>query len=280
MFYKFFCGNLIILFFSYIIFFIYDFVFRDNIGGIIHTNNSIRRHRDNKTLEEEEETWFDLEDEEMGTPPLANDSSNESLSTKPLSAKLKDVDLLDNLPLRNDSNRPGSPQNNIRPGSPQNNIRPGSPQNNGKLPTQPNSRPSSPQNNLHPISPQKKLRIGNDDDSVIPTYKPGNSPVANKTFFNSQKTPINRVNKQIPGTLNKPVINIKINSGNINSSVSKLEKVEDEKLENYKHLENGLDGNHVADPVKNDSNGKTPVREVLKTQQVSAVFTAKPVSKP
>lgn len=91
--------------------------------GIIYVNNTSRKRRDDRVLDEYEENWFDTEDDEV----VNSTNELESTSTKPLSAKLKDVDLIDNLdspPTSQNSRRPDSPQsvfhlqNSERPNSP------------------------------------------------------------------------------------------------------------------------------------------------------------------
>ncbi|XP_057315751.1 serine/threonine-protein phosphatase 4 regulatory subunit 3-B-like [Hydractinia symbiolongicarpus] len=91
--------------------------------GIIYVNNTTRKRRDDRVLDEYEENWFDTEDDEV----VNSTNELESTSTKPLSAKLKDVDLIDNLdspPTSQNSRRPDSPesvfhlQNSERPNSP------------------------------------------------------------------------------------------------------------------------------------------------------------------
>ena len=158
--------------------------FRDEkIPGIIHSSDGVRKKRDDRVLDEYEENWFDTEDDELNT------TTNSETSMKPLNAKLKDVDLLDNLP---SLNRPSSPQkasqNHTKsgPNSPQKNV------------LSDNARKGSPE---VPKCTQKIL-----PDSPRPT-----SPNSHKNHEEKFLT-----NKQFPGLNNKPLMSIKINSGILN----------------------------------------------------------------
>lgn len=156
-------------------------------------------------MDEYEENWFDSEEDELNS---LNDTpsptkTNDALSTKPLSSKLKDVDLLDNIPLK----RTGSPPPIIRANSPNgtlSNCRPTSPQNNRKSinPTSSPPRPGSPINNvMKPLSPQnssnssKQENVLNNKNNITKTE---NWSVAN--------------NLPLVKNNNKPLIQIKINS--------------------------------------------------------------------
>ena len=171
-------------------------LFREQSSGIIHVNNTVRKRRDDRVLDEYEESYFEAEDDD-DTIPL-NETTTES-PTKPLSAKLKDVDLIDNLSLnRSDSqhlqnlNRPASPQNTLRPGSPQNSLSPG-----------------SSQNVLRPGSPQKTVQGGLQISTkqVEVSDSPNKSPPEAQNHLT--RLPLA---KQLPGINHKPVMNIRINS--------------------------------------------------------------------
>ncbi|XP_065661891.1 serine/threonine-protein phosphatase 4 regulatory subunit 3B isoform X2 [Hydra vulgaris] len=160
----------------------------EKVSGIIHSSDGVCKKRDDRVLDEYEENWFDAEDDESNV--TTNSEVNNAM--KPLNSKLKDVDLLDNIP---SLNRPSSPQklsqNNTKsgPNSPQKNV------------LSENSRKGSPE--VHK-SGQKIL-----PDSPRPT-----SPISHKNLEERFST-----NKQLPGLNNKPLMNIKINTGILNSLI-------------------------------------------------------------
>eukprot|EP00111_Clytia_hemisphaerica_P024934 TCONS_00073459-protein len=91
-------------------------------GGIIHDQPSSREKRDDRTMDSYEEAWFRSDDDDDELPELPTDQTippsteiADGATTKPLSAKLKDVELLDNKnssETHNATNGPSSPVHN------------------------------------------------------------------------------------------------------------------------------------------------------------------------
>jgi len=246
-----------------------------------NTVGNLRKRRDDRVLlDEEEETWFNLEDEEINTtPPLENQQETNSPTTKPINTKLKDVDLIDNKTTVA-SNRPVSPHNNgsPRPSSPTNNTdKPTSLQNNKQnntiKPISPNKNMSNPQNNIDnqqnnttgpqnntTSPPPQKMKpvFSNHTDNGISKSRPiqqrSNSPIGNNNFSSSTikiKSPVNRTIKPLGSHGNKPLINIKINTNHLNSNET-LKNDTGVKLDECNKIERN---NHVEDnngTVSND----------------------------
>lgn len=219
----------------------FDFLiyFRDE-AGIIHNATPIRKRRDDRVLDEYEESWFEHDEDEI------NHTVNEieSYSTKPLSAKLKDVDLIDTMPT------PDSPPLECMvngSSSPLQNI--------SNRPDSPTMRSKQDQ----ACSPDKKQEDANSPNNKISVSPPTNN---NSGCFPLMK-PITAMN-------NKPVMNIVINSSLQKCNNAENENEAGEKL-NGASTNNTNTEKTVVDSVVNHEPIKTA------NDQVSLATKTKPV---
>ena len=217
-------------------------------GGIIH-NLPDRKKRDDRTMDQFEEHWFEGDDEEEMTDEMtaydeapskqqlvpAEELHDEtSNSTRPLSAKLKDVDLLDSVPINRRTDSPplsnGPSTNNRSPvGIP---------------------RPISPVNNTSSLlsfskEQQEQSQHQQEQDAVFAKTLNNKSVITNRTLVN---------NKFMN---NKPKMQIKINSTNLTDNKRPEEAAEIEESPKNgvmspgnEDIENGATLNHVNSSVK------------------------------
>jgi len=219
-------------------------------GGIIH-NLPDRKKRDDRTMDQFEESWFAGDDDEITdemaasydeAPSKQNTSVEEandesSNSTKPLSAKLKDVDLLDNV------------QINRRMDSPPLSNGPSSPNTINRLAAMGIPRPISPVNSASSPPHAPKEQQEQQQESVFTKTLNNKSVITNRTFVNNKFTN------------NKPKMQIKINSTNLTDS-KRTDEVDE-------HPKNGVttDNDTGNDPTKynatlNHANNSVKIKPV------------------
>ena len=152
--------------------------------------NSARKRRDERSLDEDEESWFDSEEEEISdatsnsspnaTPPQIS-MQEDSPITKPITAKLKDVDLLDNIPIQRS---PSPPPSSRTPSPPPMSRTPSPPLTGNKL--SPNNSPKN--------SPKKGDLILSGKPVATLVNKPGGKPVLNIKINSNASSMLNSVN--------------------------------------------------------------------------------------
>ena len=168
--------------------------------GFIYNPKSLREKRDDRTMDQYEESWFDAEDDE---PPnndaaVADDSSiadqvapaSSNEVGKPLSAQLQDVELLDSVSLKKSMDK--TIINNAPTSS--------------TLVNTARMRPNSPENNLI-SSPTLESKTDSVYTATSKAFNNSKSLVNNRTLMN------NRLNK----------VQIKINSTSLSSSLNQKE---------------------------------------------------------